>query len=271
MLVPTSAAPYAEPDLAALENLALPCDDDTPMENTWHRLQINLLDDVIHQHWRGRTDFYVGGNMFVYYSLEQVKTKDYKGPDLFVVKDVDGSYPRPCWVAWQEGGRLPDFIVELLSESTMDEDLGRKKQLYERVFRTLEYVCYGPDPTQGTEPMLRAWKLVNGRYEEVLPDARGWIWSTQLEAWLGIWEGSYAGVRTRWLRLFDAQGQLVPTAAEAEHQRAEAERQRAEAAEQRAALERERAEAAKRRAEEAERKLAELQAELARLRAQRSE
>jgi Uma2 family endonuclease len=220
----------------------LPCEDGIPLENLWHRLQINLLDDCVHQLWRGRADFYAGGNMFVYYSLQQVQRQDYKGPDFFVVKDVDGSYVRPCWVAWREGGRLPDVIVELLSPSTRSVDLGAKKALYERVFRTREYFCYGPDPTQGGEPELLGWVLGRDGYEALVADERGWLWSRVFGAWVGEWEGEYHGARSRWLRLYDAEGRLIPTEAEAERKRAEAaqaeteaERRRAEAAEARAA------------------------------------
>jgi Uma2 family endonuclease len=238
----------------------LPCEDGIPLENLWHRLQINLLDDCVHQLWRGRTDFYAGGNMFVYYSLQQVQRQDYKGPDFFVVKDVDGSYVRPCWVAWREGGRLPDVIVELLSPSTRSVDLGAKKALYERVFRTREYFCYGPDPTQGGEPELLGWVLGRDGYEALVADERGWLWSRVFGAWVGEWEGEYHGARSRWLRLYDAEGRLIPTAAEA----AQAEAARAQAEAERARAE---AEAERRRAEAAEARAAALEAELARVQA----
>jgi hypothetical protein len=59
------------PDIPDIE---LPYEDGEPLESSWHRLQINLLGDVLHQHWPERTDFFAGGNMFVYYSLEQART-----------------------------------------------------------------------------------------------------------------------------------------------------------------------------------------------------
>ena len=97
------------------------------MESNWHRLQINLLVDVVTQRWQPRKDFVAGGNMFIYYSMQQVRNRDYKGPDFFVVKDVDGSYSRGKWVVWDENGRYPNVIVELLSPSTAKEDLGKKE------------------------------------------------------------------------------------------------------------------------------------------------
>ena len=72
------------------------------------------------QHWQGRTDFFVGGNMFLYYSLQQVRNRDYKGPDFFVTTEVDGPRERRSWIVWEENGRYPDMIVELLSPSSME-------------------------------------------------------------------------------------------------------------------------------------------------------
>lgn len=67
-------------------DIELPDEDGEPLESNWHQLQINLLGDALDQHWQGRTDFFAGGNMFVYYSLEQARNRDYRGPDFFVVK-----------------------------------------------------------------------------------------------------------------------------------------------------------------------------------------
>ena len=214
---------YIVPDFPKIE---LPTEDGIPLETNWHRLQINLLVDCVRQHWRGRADFFVGGNMFIYYSMQQVRNKEYKGPDVFVVKGVDGARDRPAWIVWEEDGRLPDIIVELLSPSTAAEDLGSKKELYERRFKTPEYFCYDPDTHT-----LQGWQLEKQGYLPLKPDERGHLHSEQLDAWLGLWEGGYQGVQAMWVRLFAADGSLVPTGEEAERLRAEAERRRAEAAE----------------------------------------
>src|SRR5688572_6664925 len=53
---------------AALElGALLPAEDGTPMESPWHRAGTNLLIESITYHWRDRDDYYVGGNMFIYY------------------------------------------------------------------------------------------------------------------------------------------------------------------------------------------------------------
>ena len=206
--------PVPELTFPALE---LPTEDGIPLESSWHRAQINLLIELLRFHWRDRTDFYVGGNMFIYYSLEQVRTHSYRGPDFFVVKGVDGSYSRGAWVVWEEGGRYPDVIVELLSPSTARIDKTVKKDLYERVFRTPEYFCYDPDSEE-----LIGWRLSAGRYRPLEPNERGWLWSEELELWLGKWQGEFQREQAVWLRFYDREGNLIPTEAEAARQRAEA-------------------------------------------------
>lgn len=205
---------YIIPDFPTLD---LPEEDGVPLESNWHRLQINLLDDIVAYRWRERSDFFAGGNMFIYFSLQQARNRDYRGPDFFVVKDIDGSYPRQKWVVWEENGRYPDVIIELMSPSTAQEDLGSKKELYERTSHISDYFCYDPD-----EQKLQGWRLGERGYEPLTPNEQGCLWSGQLEAWVGTWEGLYHQEQAVWLRLFEADGRLSPTEAEAERQRAEA-------------------------------------------------
>jgi len=216
-------------EVPEIPDIDLPYDDGEPLETNWHRLQINLLGDMLHQHWPERTDFFAGGNMFVYYSLEQARTRDYKGPDFFVVLGVDGTRPRQSWIVWQEEGRYPDVIVELLSSTTISQDLEPKKDLYERAFKTSEYFCVNPDDWS-----LQGWHLEHMRYAALQPDARGWLWAETLQLWLGIREGRFQGTSTNWLRFFTPAGMIVPTAeeaAESAHTCAEAEHARVEALE----------------------------------------
>jgi hypothetical protein len=148
---------------------------------------------------------------------------------------------------WQEGGRYPDVVIELLSPKTAIENRTTKKDIYERVFHTAEYYCYDPATQQ-----LEGWRLEGGRYRPLTPNTQGWLWCEQLQLWLGPWSGPYLTNQATWLRLYDTAGQMVAIPAEA----LEVERQRAE-------VERQRAEAERQRAEAAEAELAQLRARLA--------
>jgi Uma2 family endonuclease len=209
-------------------------DDGEPLESNRHRIAINVLIEALHQAYQGRNDYFAGGNMFVYYSSEQVQNRDFRGPDFFVTLNVDGTKERQGWVAWQEGGRYPDVIVELMSPSTARQDLGVKKQLYQNVFRTRDYFVY--DPFQ--EESLQGWHLnQNLTYEAITPNEAGRFWCQSLGLWLGTWKGTILKETAPWLRFYDAEENLVCLAqelAEQEKQRAEQEKQRAEQEKQRA-------------------------------------
>jgi Uma2 family endonuclease len=207
--------------------------DGEPLESEWHVLQIHLLLEVIRQAMaeRGRRDFFVCGNMFVYCSVEQARDvangQPYlRGPDVFWMGGVEAKGFRNAWVSWEEGGRLPDVIIELLSPSTEEIDRTVKKDLYARIFRTPEYYL-GESQGRGLEGL----ELAGPAYRPMAPDELGRFWSEQLGAFLGLWHGVWKGQEGDWLRLFHADGSLVPTEAEAAGQRAAVERQRAEAAE----------------------------------------
>jgi hypothetical protein len=237
-------------------------DDGDKLESPWHA-QSGFLLKAGYVAVRGglMTDFYVGVNMFVYYSSRQARTLAYRGPDVYFVKDVDGTKPRLYWAIWEEEGRYPNVIVELLSDSTERKDLGSKKQLYERTFQTPEYFCIASEVSR-----LLGWQLVNRTYVSIEPDERGWLWSEELNLWLGSWHGVFAGEEHTWPRFYHPDGTLVLLPEEAERQRAEsaaaeaaAERQRAESAAAEAAAERQ-------RADEMAARLAALETELRRLR-----
>jgi Uma2 family endonuclease len=226
--------------------------DGEPLETEWHTWQYPLLRELIRQTMAegGRNGFYVGGDMFVYYSFEQARDVArgrpyFRGPDVFWVDGVDSGRSRKAWVSWEEGGRLPDVIIELLSPSTAVIDRTVKKDLYAQVFRTSEYFLYEPETRK-----LEGFRLAGQSYRPLVPDGQGRLWSEQLGVFLGLWRGVYSrpsgqpGHEDDWVRLFRPDGSLVPTEAEAERLRAEAEHQRAEAEHRRAESESLRAEAA---------------------------
>ncbi|MEM1034439.1 MAG: Uma2 family endonuclease [Myxococcota bacterium] len=213
----------------------LPCCDGEPLESDRHRRQMNLLIDSIEHHWANRDDFFAGGNMFVYFSSLQAKNNDFRGPDFFVVTDVARG-ERKSWIVWDEGGRTPEVIVELLSESTRDTDFGEKKRIYERVLRVPEYFVF--DPFSGE---LWGFRLAPTTYQEIPRTPGGRLSSTILGLELGVRSGRYQGIEADWLRMFTANGGVVPTKAEAATQRADAAAQRAEAEAQRAEAEAQRA------------------------------
>lgn len=210
----------------------LPDEDGIPLESNWHRAEISLLVETYQQHRGDATDYYAGGNMFIYYSARRVRNKDYRGPDFFIVLDVDGSYDRKSWILWEEEGRYPNVIIELMSATTAEVDRTTKKELYAHTFRTENYFYYDPEIQE-----LTGFHLENGEYQQLEPNEQKQLWCAALGLWLGTWRGEFQGHEHLWLRFYDTDGNLVPLGEEAaqlraeeEHQRAEEERQRADTA-----------------------------------------
>jgi len=231
-------------------------DDGEPLESPWHYEQIDLLFHQLRQvrAEQRRTDVYIGANQFVYYSVEQAREvaaavarggpQDVRGLDVFWIGGVDPRREREGWVAWEEGGRLPDVIFELLSKSNTLAHREAKKDLYAKVFGTAEYFVTGRKGRR-----LDGFRLAGGEYRPIVPEGRGWLWSEQLGLFVGLWQGWIGDQNAGWVRFYRPDGTLVPTPQE-----------RAEAAEQRAEKERQRAEEERQRAEAAETELARLRA-----------
>ena len=228
-LTPHPAAMSATAELATTqeipeqeipENVIFPSgdlySDEPPVETELHLRQIILLLNCLEWLWRDRNDFYAAGNLTIYYSPKQLKSKDFRGPDFFVVLGTERK-TRKSWVVWDEEGKYPNIIVEILSPKTADIDKNFKKQLYQDTFRTHDYFWFDPETLE-----LAGFHLVDGEYEAIAPNESGHLRSQQLDLSLGICGGK--------LRFFTAEGELVPTpeeVAERETQRADGEAQRA--------------------------------------------
>jgi Uma2 family endonuclease len=239
----------------------LPSEDGEPMESLFHDAQDALLKDSLIDHYGDRPDVFVGGNMFVYFSEHQVKKNDFRGPDVFIVLDVEPKDPsrkdRKSWVAWEEGGRLPDVVIEVTSESTALVDRGEKKRIYSRIWRTPAYFIFDPD-TEKLEGF--GFGASHRDYEALVPDEHGDLPVAPLGLKLGLRRTRYRNQDRFFVRWLDAGGQPLPTAQE----RAEQERERAEQERERAEQERERAEAALDRVRELEQRVRELENKTAR-------
>ncbi|MEQ8538095.1 MAG: Uma2 family endonuclease [Coleofasciculus sp. D1-CHI-01] len=171
--------------------------DEPPLETELHLRQIILLLKSLEWLWRDRDDFYVAGNLTIYYSPRQRKSEHFRGPDFFVVLDTERK-TRKSWVVWDEDGKYPNVIIEILSPKTADTDKGFKKKLYQDTFRTPDYFWFDPNTLE-----FVGFHLVDGNYQPLEQNAQGQLWSQQLGLFLGIYQNQ--------LRFFTPEGKLVPT------------------------------------------------------------
>ena len=179
------------PDATLLES------DEPEMESSLHYLQLALLVSCLDWLWREQKDYFIGANLTIYFSRQQLKNRDFRGPDFFLVKNTQ-NHPRRSWVVWEEDGKYPDLIIELLSTSTAVIDKAFKKTLYEERFRTQEYFWFSPDTLE-----LAGFKLIDGKYKPIKSNNSNLLWSNVLGLYLGL-EGDK-------LRYFDAEKRLVLT------------------------------------------------------------
>ena len=171
--------------------------DEPPVETELHLRQIILLFKCLEWLWKERTDFYAVGNLSIYYSPHQKKSEDVRGPDFFVVLGTERK-TRKSWVVWEENGKYPNLIVEILSPTTAKTDRETKKLLYQDTFRTPDYFWFDPYTLE-----FAGFNLISGKYQPLQPNEKGHLWSEELGLYLGIYDGL--------LRYFTSSGVLVPT------------------------------------------------------------
>ncbi|MFM6620007.1 MAG: Uma2 family endonuclease [Dolichospermum sp.] len=191
--------------------------DEPTVETELHLEQIMLLIKCLKWLWKDRTDFYAAGNLSIYYSPNQKKSEYFRGPDFFVVLGTERK-TRKSWVVWEEDGKYPNFILEILSPTTANIDREYKKELYQNTFRTPDYFWFDPYTLE-----FAGFHLVDGEYQPLEENQQGHLWSRQLGLYLGIYQGL--------LRYFTPEGELIPTpeeTAEQETKRAEKEARKSE-------------------------------------------
>ena len=175
--------------------------EEPPLESYAHLQQILILLQCLEWLWQERNDYFAAANLTIYYSPNQKKSEDFRGPDFFVVLGTERRLDRKSWVVWGEGGKYPDVIVEILSPSTAKIDRGQKKQIYQDIFRTPDYFWFDPETLE-----FQGFQLMEGQYQAIEPTDRGWLWSDRLGLFLGIYQQQ--------LRYFNREGELIPTPAE---------------------------------------------------------
>ena len=205
-------------------------------------LPIEHIKGPLREYFEGRGDVFVSNAVFLSYDSTNGNAR--VQPDLFIDFGVDEPAIRqnlPNFWVW-ETGKVPDFVMEVASPSTASNDLGSKRDLYERLGVT-EYWRF--DPTGGDlyGQRMAGERLVDGRFLPYEIDCRtdgSELGHSELLNLDFYWDG------TRFNVLDPATGKPLDRlslerearrAAEADRNIAEAERRMAEDRAQRAELE----------------------------------
>jgi len=150
----------------------------------------NRVNSELDVHFKDDPHTIVNGNTFIYYI--EGDPRRVVAPDCFVIFDVSDealeSIERHNTHLLWEIGKAPDFVLEIGSKSTADDDLGRKRDLYAEM-GVREYWRY--DATGGGfygEALVGEY-LVDGRYRrlEMHIGDDGSLWGRSEVLGLDIW------------------------------------------------------------------------------------
>ena len=127
--------------------------------------QYSAITDTIHAlrvRYENRPDVYVAGDIFVYYRVGNTSAR--VAPDVLVVFGAPKRMRRSYFI-WREGGKAPDFIIEVASRSTYHRDIGIKRTLY-ALLGVTEYWRFDP-LGECFAALLEGERLVNGRWQPI--------------------------------------------------------------------------------------------------------
>ena len=171
-------------------------------------------------------------------------------PDLLVALRAERRPDRTSYRLWENP--LPDLVMEMLSKSNSEADVGSKLYTYEHL-GIREYWLFDPAGFELSTPLV-GYRLQGRHYRRIEVDADGRLPSQVLGLDLHVRDGELCfrdPATGEDLRTFDESEDR----ADAEKDRADAEKDRADAEKDRADAEKRRADAEKRRADEAMREL----------------
>ncbi len=246
--------------------------------------QINVVDDAksVLKYMYRLEKWFCTGNLEIIPPSDKVYPFKNIAPDVAVFKVVVPPGEQVQLSSWNmdEPGRpAPVVAIEIGSKATWKDDLERKPAFY-RLLGVKEYfVCAPQRLWRGVNTPLLGWRYGPTASEVIVPNERGWLWSNELDSWLGMdgaelhlydregnlrLNGEQAEAETR--QLLESQAETARRLAEAQIKKVqEAAKKAQEATKKARAKTRQTAAQVKKEAQarsEAEQKLAELQREL---------
>ena len=131
-------------------------------QSVWHGDAVRLATAALHHHFRDRDDVLVAMELVVYYVRGDNRV--WLQPDVQVVFGVEPEGNRSTFKVWEEG-KAPDFVLEVASPSTAENDARHKAQEYLGI-GVREYWRLDPEGTMLGTP-LEGYLARAGRYHRV--------------------------------------------------------------------------------------------------------
>jgi Uma2 family endonuclease len=220
------------PPRPLIQTVYYPESDGKPMgETDWHVNASIRLIELLRRHFTGQK-VYVPGNLLLYY--EQGDPKKFVVPDVFVVKGL-AQKERRIFRTWFEQ-KVPNVVFEMTSHKTHKKDLVEKPVLYAKL-GIPEYFLFEPGteelepPRRGfLDPPLQGYRLIQGDYERIVPDAENRLESLELGLKLWLEDGQLQLITPDGRRLLTGAEETALAYAAAAQAQAGADRAQADAA-----------------------------------------
>ena len=146
--------------LDIVDGVYYPSSDGKPMAENVAQWQSVLADgSVLVYRFKERPDVLVAGDVLVY--PQQGDTRTSLAPDLLVAFGVPKMPHRRSYKVWVEG-KAPDFVMEVASKATWEDDRGSKKTAYAKM-GVREYWLFDPNG-EFFDPPLEGFRLRGGKY-----------------------------------------------------------------------------------------------------------
>jgi Uma2 family endonuclease len=225
----------AQSKLTLPDHTQLPESDGTFVKNFQEHPQSLLLTSSIRpvlDRLHPDEQYCIGQDCGIYWRLTDPPERGAEAPDWFYVPNVSpllNGEVRRSYVMWKEI-IAPTIAIEFVSGDgteerdatspfTGNEAKAGKFWVYEQAIRIPFYAIY-----EVRKASVEVYELIGTHYQQISPNQRGHYPIPPLGVELGIWEGRESNQTLPWLRWWDREGNLLPTA----EQRAEHEKQRAE-------------------------------------------
>jgi Uma2 family endonuclease len=159
-------------DRSLNSTIEIPDEDFEPMpEGDKQRRNLSYTTEALRLWFEKQPNVYVSGNLFIRYL--QKKAEKRIAPDTFVVFGMSNE-DRVSYKIYEEGGKAPDFVLEITSKGTVTKDREQNPLIY-RDLGVKEYFQYDPTGEYLKPTSLQGVRLEDGKYvaisASVLPDS----------------------------------------------------------------------------------------------------
>jgi Uma2 family endonuclease len=197
-----------------ITKIELPDEDFEPMpEGDIQRRNLSYATEALKLRFEKEENVYVSGNLFIRY--EQDLAEKRVAPDIFVVFGMSNE-DRVSYTIGEDGGKAPDFVLEVISRGTRTKDRKQNPLIY-KYLGVKEYFQYDPSSKFLKSNALNGVRLENDEYvaiaSSVLEDGTLSLHSEVLGLDLHLYPNLT-------FRFFDPiSNQMLRSYAEAEHDR----------------------------------------------------